>query len=235
MNIAIIPAAGAGQRMGTTRHDELPKQFRSLAGTPVIVHTLRRFEESRTIEQVIVAAAPQSAQMLLELAHKHGLRKLSRVVVGGSSRAESVWRAVQAVRAATANVIAVHDAVRPFVTADEIDRTVLAADKHGAAILSAPVIDTIKECDGGFASFTLARHKLRRALTPQCFRYNILRAAYEKLLASNEAIDSVTDDSQVVERTGVRVAIIDGDARNIKLTMPQDFSLGEILIKQFDQ
>lgn len=239
MNVAIIPAAGTGQRMGATRHDQtsrehLPKQFRLLAGTPVIVHTLRRFEESQTIEQVFVAAAPASAQMLLELAHKHGLSKLSRVVAGGASRAESVWRALQAIRPMTANVVAVHDAVRPFVTADEIDRTVQAASEHGAAILAAPVVDTIKECVGDSVSATLARDKLRRALTPQCFRYDILRSAYEKFFASGEAVDSATDDSQIVERTGVRVSIIEGDARNIKLTLPQDFSLGEILIKQFD-
>lgn len=227
MNIAIVVAAGQGTRMG----GEKPKQFRLLAGLPVIIHTLRRFEDSAAIGDVIaVVPAAERAEFLL-IAGKFGLRKLLRVVAGGHTRTESVWRGLQTIRAATARIVAVHDGVRPFVTPDEIDACVRAANEEGAAILVAPAIDTIKEVtDDGQVIRTLDRAHVRHALTPQCFRYDLLRRAYEE--ARREGIDA-TDCSTLVERLGARVRTIDGDARrNIKITRPEDWALAEILIKE---
>ena len=225
MNIAIIAAAGQGTRMGGKR----AKQFLEIAGVPVIIHTLRRFEQCAAIQEVIVVLPAQDAAGFLSLAGKHGLRKLARVVPGGASRAESVWRGLQSVRAATAEIIAVHDGVRPFVTPDEIERTVRAAQVSGAAILTAPVVETIKEVEDGRIVRTLDRTRLQRALTPQCFRYELLRRAFEN---APELIANATDDSSLVESLGASVAIIEGDARNIKITRPEDIALAEIILKQ---
>jgi 2-C-methyl-D-erythritol 4-phosphate cytidylyltransferase len=126
-------------------------------------------------------------------------------------------------------VVAVHDGVRPFVTVEEIERTVRAAQNAGAAILTAPVVDTIKKVEAGQVLMTLERDGLRRALTPQCFRYELLRRAYEQ---SEDVVNSATDDSSLVERLGVPVAIVEGDARNIKITRPEDIALGEIILKE---
>jgi len=224
MNIAIIAAAGQGTRFGGER----PKQFLELAGVPVIIHTLRRFESCSEIQEVIVALPAQDAAGFLALAGKYGLRKLARVVVGGLTRAESVWRGLQTIRAATAEIIAVHDGVRPFVTPEEIARTVQAARACGAAILTAPVIDTIKEVEKEQVSRTLRRTQLRRALTPQCFSYELLRRAYEQ---SQELLASATDDSSLVESLGVKVSVVEGDARNIKITRAEDIAVGEVLLK----
>src|SRR5947209_1164941 len=220
MNIAIIAAAGQGTRFGGER----PKQFLELAGVPVIIHTLRRFESCSEIQEVIVALPAQDAAGFLALAGKYGLRKLARVVVGGLTRAESVWRGLQTIRAATAEIIAVHDGVRPFVTPEEIARTVQAARACGAATLTAPVIDTIKEVENEHVVRTLRRTRLRRALTPQCFRYDLLRRAYEQ---SPEIVEDATDDSSLVESLGFTVSTIEGDARNIRSRALKTLRLGK--------
>jgi 2-C-methyl-D-erythritol 4-phosphate cytidylyltransferase len=224
MNVAIIVAAGRGERMGAGR----AKQFRELAGVPVVVHAMRRFEECASVGETIAVVPPSEAANFAALAGAHGLRKLSRVVAGGASRTESVWRGLQAVREATAGVVAVHDGVRPFVLPAEIDATVRAAEAAGAAVLAAPATDTIKEVEAGRIARTLQRGRLWRALTPQCFRYELLRRAYERALAEGA---EATDDSALVERLGVEVRVVEGDARNIKLTRPEDFALAEILLK----
>lgn len=206
------------------------KQFRELGGAPVIIQTLRRFESCAEIGEVIVALPPSEAASFLGMAGEYGLRKVARVVPGGATRAESVWRALSAIRSQTAEIIAVHDGARPLVTAQEITRTIEAAREHGAAILAAPVVDTIKEVREGRIVRTIERSRLRRALTPQCFRYSILRRAYEE--RSTAELDEVTDDSALVERLGVEVAVVEGDARNIKITRKEDLALAEILIQQ---
>ncbi len=231
MNVAIIVAAGQGTRAGGTGGGKGAKQFRELAGVPVIIHTLRRFERSATIgECVVVVPAAQSSEFL-KLIEQYQLRKVVRVVPGGATRGDSVWRGLQAVRAATAEIVAVHDGVRPFVAPEEFDETVRAAQAAGAAILAAPTIDTIKEVKDNRVTRTLERAALCRALTPQCFRYDLLRRAYEQASADN--LDA-TDDSALVERLDASVSIVEGSARNIKLTRPEDFALAEILLKEFE-
>jgi 2-C-methyl-D-erythritol 4-phosphate cytidylyltransferase len=227
MNVAIIAAAGQGTRLG----GKLAKQFLELAGVPVIIHTLKRFEQCAAIQEVVVVLPAPDAAGFLQLAGKHGLRKVVRVVPGGATRGQSVWRGLQSVRGATAGIIAVHDGVRPFVTPDEIERTVRAAQRSGAAILTAPAIDTIKEVEDKHVVRTLERTRLRRALTPQCFRYELLCRAFEQ---SPELIASATDDSSLVESLGATVTIVEGDARNIKITRPEDIVLGEILLESLE-
>jgi 2-C-methyl-D-erythritol 4-phosphate cytidylyltransferase len=225
MNVAIVVAAGRGSRVGGAQ----AKQFREISGIPIIIHTLGRFERCATIDEMVVVL-PEGA--LGEFAAKvsaHGLRKQARAVAGGETRAESVWRGLQTLNEKTTNVVAVHDGVRPFVRPDEIDGVVREADASGAAILAAPAVETIKEAEEGAVLRTLERKRLWSAQTPQCFRYELLRRAYELALA--DGLDA-TDDSALVERlSGVAVRIVEGGAHNIKITTPQDFALAEILLK----
>ena len=227
MNVAIIAAAGQGTRMGGNR----AKQFLELAGTPIIIHTLRSFELAEAIQEIILVLPAEDTAGFLAIAERQRLRKLSKIVPGGATRAESVLKGLLAVRPATAEIIAVHDGVRPFVTADEITRTVKAAEVNEAAILAAAMTDTIKEVSNGIVARTLPRTALRRALTPQCFRFELLRRAYEQV----DVLDpELTDESSLLERLGVKVTIVEGSSRNIKITGPEDLALGEVLLKEMN-
>ncbi len=223
MNIAIIAAAGTGSRMASDR----PKQFLQLAGTPIIFHTLKPFELCDSIQEVIVVLSPEESAGFLAQASKQGLRKLTRVVPGGVTRADSVKRGLMAIRSATAEIVAVHDGVRPFVTVEEINETVEAARRDGAAILATRVTDTIKLVDGDTVVETLARRHLRHALTPQCFRYELLRQAYDQADVTDPAL---TDESALVERLGHKVTIVEGSPRNIKITTRRDLQIAEAFL-----
>jgi len=223
MNIAIIAAAGAGTRMASDR----PKQFLLLAGTPVLIHTLKVFEQCDSIQEVIVVLPAEESAGFLSLAGKFGLRKVARVVPGGVTRADSVKRGLSAIRAATAEIVVVHDGVRPFVTVEEIDTVVIAAQTDGAAILVAPVTDTIKQVSDQRVERTLDRGVLRRALTPQCFRYELLRQAYQ---AADVTDASLTDESVLVEKLGIPISVIDGNPRNIKITTVADLAIAEAML-----
>jgi len=227
MNTAIIAAAGSGTRMASNR----PKQFLELAGRPIIFHTLKRFEECDSIHEVIVVLPAEESAGFLSMAGKFGLRKLVKVVPGGATRADSVKRGLLAIRSVTAEIVAVHDGVRPFVTVDEINQTVAAAQQSGAAILVAPVIDTIKEVSDSMIVRTLDRENLRHALTPQCFRYDLLRKAYE-MVDVNDV--SLTDESSLIERLGEEVMFVEGSGRNMKITTQRDLVLAEALLKVVD-
>jgi len=223
MNVAIVVAGGRGVRFGGDR----PKQFRELNGAPIIVHTLRQFELSRQIDQVVVVLPASEVGDFQSIADKFGLSKIARVVAGGETRAQSVRNGLAAID--QAEVLAVHDAVRPLVTPEEIDRVVAAAAESGAAILVAPVSETIKEIAGSRVTRTVARAQLRRALTPQAFQFDILKRAYHDLEELESAGLDVTDDSFLVERLGVAVTIVEGSARNIKITNREDLVMAEAL------
>ncbi len=229
MNAAIIVAAGRGTRAG----GEEPKQFRALGGVPLIIHTLRRFEACAAVDEIVLVAPVAEADSRLA-PYARELRKLTRVVEGSATRAESVGRGLESLGGSgrEIEIVAVHDGVRPFVTPEEIERTMRAAGEKGAAVLCAPVVDTIKVCEEGRIAHTPPRESLRRALTPQCFHYELLRRAHAHARA--EGIDA-TDDSALVEMLGVQVFVVEGDARNIKITRPEDFALAEILLKEGEQ
>lgn len=225
MNIAIIAAAGTGSRMAGDR----PKQFLQLAGSPIIFHTLKPFELCDSIQELIVVLPAAEAAEFLAQAGKRGLRKLARVVPGGATRADSVKRGLMSIRPATAEIVAVHDGVRPFVTVAEIEETVATARRDGAAILATPVTDTIKRVENDLVVETLERGNLRQALTPQCFRYDLLRQAYEQADVNDPAL---TDESSLVERLGHAVTVVAGSPRNIKITTPRDLLIAETFLKE---
>lgn len=224
MNVAIIAAAGQGTRMAGKR----PKQFLELAGTPILIHTLQAFERCDAIHEIIIVLAEEETDGFLSLAGEHGLHKIARVVSGGRTRAESVLRGLQAVDAGAVEIVAVHDGVRPFVTPEEISRTVAAAKPEGAAILVSAPVDTIKEVNAGVVVKTLDRATIRNALTPQCFHHKLLLRAYDRV----DVLDpELTDESSLVERLGVKIAIVEGSPRNIKITRPEDLAIGEAILK----
>ena len=228
MNIAIIAAAGTGTRMASDR----PKQFLLLAGTPIIFHTLKVFEQCESIHEVILVLPAEESAGFVSAAGKYGLRKVARVIPGGATRADSVKRGLMAIRPATVEIVAVHDGVRPFVTVEEIDAVVAAAQTVGAAILVAPVTDTIKQVEDHRVVKTLDRGGLRRALTPQCFRYDVLRQAYQAADATDPA---VTDESVLVEKLGIPVSFVEGNSRNIKITTVEDLAVAEAILDDTDR
>jgi 2-C-methyl-D-erythritol 4-phosphate cytidylyltransferase len=225
MNVAIVVAAGKGTRLGGNR----PKQFLELDGIPVIIRTLRQFERCREIDEVVAVLPAEETAGFQSLAQQFELRKLAHVIGGGETRAQSVQRGLASID--EAEIVAVHDGVRPFVTPEEIDQVVAAARIGGAAILVAPVADTIKDIKDGRVIGTLPRTNLRRALTPQCFRFDLLKRAYDRLLEIQAEGIEVTDDCLLVERLGFEIVAVEGSARNIKITREEDLVLGEALLK----
>jgi 2-C-methyl-D-erythritol 4-phosphate cytidylyltransferase len=224
MNVAIIAAAGQGTRMAGKR----PKQFLELAGTPIIFHTLKAFERCEAINEIIVVVAAVERAWFESRVEDYGVQKIRAVVDGGATRAESVLHGLQAAAERGADIVAVHDAVRPFVTSEEIARTLTAARFGGAAILVSAPVDTIKEIKEARVVRTLRRADLRNALTPQCFTYELLRQAYQAV----DVLDpELTDESSLVERLGVKIAIVEGNGHNIKITRPEDILIGEAILK----
>jgi 2-C-methyl-D-erythritol 4-phosphate cytidylyltransferase len=223
MNTAIIVAAGIGKRFGATK----PKQFLELCGKPVVVHTLLAFENCEAIEEIVLVLSEGEIDNFAEIRANNVFKKLKTVVAGGETRAASVWNGLQAVSPNT-RIVAVHDGARPLVSPEEISRTIKKAKETGAAILVAPVTDTIKEIADDKIVGTIERTRLRRALTPQCFRVELLRRAFKEFADLDEI---ATDESFLVERLGVAVSIVEGSGRNIKITVPEDLTLAEALLK----
>lgn len=223
-NTAIIVAAGEGKRFG----GEVPKQFLQIAGKPLVIHTIRRFEDCPEIDEIILLLPPTRAKDFSRLCGNHNFKKLSKILSGGKTRAASVRNGLSEINPETAGIIAVHDGARPLVSVVEISTTIKRAKETGAACLVAPVNDTIKEISGDKILRTINRSSLRRALTPQCFRYNILRRAFEE----NDFGENATDESFLVEKIGVEVSIVEGSAKNIKVTHPEDFAIAEIFLKE---
>lgn len=226
MNTAIIVAAGSGKRFGGDK----PKQFLEIFGKPVVVYTLERFESCPQINEIILVLPFAEIEKFSTVAAKYNLKKLTKIVAGGETRHASVLNGLGAVDAERCEIVAVHDGARPLVGVEEISRTVERARETGAACLVAEVTDTIKEIENGAVVRTVERANLRRALTPQAFRFEILKRAFE----SNEANEAATDESSLVEQSGVKVSIVEGSARNIKITRFEDLILAERLLQEFE-
>jgi 2-C-methyl-D-erythritol 4-phosphate cytidylyltransferase len=223
VNTAIIVAAGSGTRFNS----EKPKQFVEINGKPLIAHTIERFEAAESVDSIVLVIARDSIDEFQTIVEKFKLQKVSKVVEGGATRAESVRNGLGMVRNETA-VVAVHDGARPLVTPEEIDATISKAAEFGAACLVAPVTDTIKTIRGGEIAATLDRTHLRRALTPQAFRIEVLRAAFEAVALD----ESVSDECYLVEKLGHPISIIEGSSRNIKITHPDDLLIAQRFLER---
>jgi 2-C-methyl-D-erythritol 4-phosphate cytidylyltransferase len=224
MNTAIIVAAGEGTRFGGER----PKQFAEILGKPVLIHSIERFEKNELIDEIVVVLADREVREFSNAAERYGLRKLASIVAGGRTRAESVLNGLAVVRAEDAGIVAIHDGARPVVPQSDITNAVRSAERSGAACLVAPIADTVKETNDGLITGTVDRRTLRRALTPQCFRYEVIKDAFEQIGPG----DLVTDDSGLVEAAGGDVAAVSGSPLNIKITFGHDLQAAELFLKQ---
>jgi 2-C-methyl-D-erythritol 4-phosphate cytidylyltransferase len=211
----IIPAAGAGTRMGA----QTPKQFLRLPTAPILVATVRHFARHRSVDRIVVVAPADRLARAERLLRPLGGRTTIQVVAGGRERQDSVALGIDALGSPCAPVIVVHDAVRPFITSALIDAVVAAALEHGAAICALPVRETIKRVRDGFVEATVDRAPLWSVQTPQAFRAELLREAHDK--ARRDGIRG-TDDAMLVERLGPRVRVIPGLEQNLKITTAAD-------------
>ncbi len=221
MNTAIIVAAGSGQRFSS----DIPKQFVEIGGKPIILHSIERFADCENVSEIIVVLSSDEVDRFSERLNSNLVEKVAKIVAGGSTRAESVLAGLNAADPRT-EIVAVHDGARPMITDDEIKRVIDAAAESGAACLTAPVTDTIKIVEDGWITHTVDRRMLRRAMTPQAFKYSILREAFEGV----DLTDQVTDECYLVEKLGYRIASVPGGTRNIKITHPEDLELAKAFL-----
>jgi len=228
--VAIVPAAGFGTRMGA----ELPKQFLELDGMPLLIFTLRRLAACPAITEFFVATRGDIASLQDKIS-KAALGRPARVVQGGDTRQQSVANALAEVDSGT-EIVVVHDAVRPFVTPEQVGRVIAEARTRGAAILGIPAIDTVKEVkraslpeDVALISATIPRERIVLAQTPQVFSYTLLRDAFRK---AQEDDFTGSDEAALVERFGHDVFVVLGSERNLKITRPADMDLARFYLEQ---
>jgi 2-C-methyl-D-erythritol 4-phosphate cytidylyltransferase len=225
----ILPAAGLGTRMraaaestGTSR-----KQFMLLEGVPILIHTVRKFVASHHVSEIVVALRPEDIPWVEEMIAHEKFSKPVRCVKGGETRQESVANALASL-AADVELVAVHDAVRPFVSQDIISAVILEAAHHGAAIAGIVPVDTVKQVHRHVVRGTLNRDRLVLAQTPQVFRAGVLRQAFAR---AREDGFIGTDESSLVERLEtVEIRVVPGSDRNIKITRPSDMELAELFL-----
>lgn len=218
---AVIVAAGTASRMGG-----IDKVMANLGGEPMIQRTVRTFQECDAIREIVIVTRSDLIVPVMDLCH--GFEKVRAVIVGGTSRQESVERGLGALSSKT-ELVAVQDGARPLITWQVIDRTVRAANSYGAAAPAIPVKDTIKVVRGGIVTDTPDRSSLQAVQTPQVFDLDLLKAALEQA-ARDKAL--VTDDCSAVERLGMSVKIVEGDERNIKVTTPLDLKIAELFLEE---
>ena len=248
--IVIIPAAGLGTRMAPmssaldakNKKPHPSKQFTELAGTPILIHTLRKFAAVKEIDEIWIALRENeidgfrkrlAQEKLEEKAEQKTPLASARIelVVGGEHRQESVEHALNAISAAPDDIILVHDAVRPLVTAEIIRDVIAAAKKYGAAIAGLPAVDTVKQvertAEGALIKSTIPRASVVLAQTPQGFLYRVIKKAFDE--ASTDGFMG-TDEASLAERSGHEVAVVMGSPRNLKITSPGDMELAEFYL-----
>ncbi len=214
--VALVPAGGAGARMGAGR----PKQYLPLGGAPIVVRTLRALARSRAVHGLILAVPEARLDATRRLLRRCRVPRVLQVVAGGAERQESVWRALQAAPADT-ELVLVHDAVRPFVDARLVEAVIAAAARTGAATCALPARETVKRVRDGLVEATVDRDGLWLVQTPQAFRADLLREAHA---AARRDGFAGTDDAALVERLGKPVAVVPGLRQNVKITTPEDLA-----------
>ena len=236
MKVAVIlPAAGLGTRMGKNSAEKAGtsrKQFMLLEGSPILLHTVRKFAASPRVAQIVVAVRLEDLQWVGGLLAREFPGPRVQVVVGGDSRQESVQNALKLVEPDT-DLVAVHDAVRPFIDLETMNKVFDEAAETGAAIVGVPAVDTVKQVIRGTSHVriraTLPREKLVMAQTPQVFRHELLVRAFQ---AARDDGFVGTDESSMVERLDVEVSVVPGSDRNIKITKPGDMELANLFLRE---
>lgn len=218
---AVIVAAGSASRMGG-----IDKVMAPLGGEPMVVKSIRAFQECDAVREIVVVTRPDLIVPITSLCS--GFDKVTAVVAGGKDRPASVALGLNAL-SAKVTLAAIHDGARPLVSWQVIDRTVRAAHTYGAAAPAIPVKDTVKVVQGGIVKETPERKNLYAVQTPQVFDFDLLRGALKKA-ASDKA--EITDDCSAVERLGMSVKIVEGDERNLKITTPMDLAVAKMLLEE---
>jgi 2-C-methyl-D-erythritol 4-phosphate cytidylyltransferase len=228
---AILPAAGLGTRMGA----ETPKQFLELDGVPIVVLSLRSIASCEFVTDIIVATRGDEVERLEKRIRDEKFKQSVRVVRGGDSRQDSVAQALQLVSNDT-EIVLVHDAVRPFVTHDQITRVIEEARKCRAAILGIPAMDTVKEVkraslpeDVALITATIPRERIVLAQTPQAFSTKLLKEAFARAQADGV---NASDEAGLIERLGYDVHVVLGSERNMKITKPADMELSRFYLER---
>ncbi|GAF22562.1 2-C-methyl-D-erythritol 4-phosphate cytidylyltransferase [Bacillus sp. JCM 19047] len=219
---AIVLAAGQGKRMNAGYNKQLIK----LNAIPLIVHSLRLFEQDIRCKGIILVVSEEERKTMQHLVQSFTLQKIEQIVIGGKERQDSVYAALEAMEPAT--IVLIHDGARPFVSQKVIHGVAAEAAKQGGAIAAVPVKDTIKKVTEGAVRETVQRTHLWAAQTPQGFQYDLIVDAHRQAKAVNEL---GTDDASLLERQGKRVAIVESDYLNIKLTTAEDLLFAETIIK----
>ncbi len=225
--IALIPAAGAGKRMGSS----INKQYLLLDEKPILVHTLKLFENSGFIDEIyLIVPENEIDYCRKEVVERYEFNKVKQIVAGGAERQHSVLNGLRAIKNAEPDdIILIHDGVRPFVSPEIIQRSVEIALAHKSALVAVPVKDTVKIARDGFAISSPPRATLWLAQTPQAFCFSTILAAHESAAAEGFI---GTDDASLLERVGEKSHIVVGDYRNIKITTPEDLILAETFISE---
>lgn len=223
--IAIIVASGSGNRMKS----EVPKQFLSIGGVPILVRTVNKFLSIKACN-VIVALSKDGFELWKSYCSKHFMdNERVRLVQGGETRFQSVKNAISSIEVED-GIVAIHDGVRPFVSPEIISQSFLLAEKSGSAITCVDSKDSVRVVDKYGKNKSLNRNTVKLIQTPQTFRLPLLKKAFE-----TEFQDSFTDDASVVEASGECIYLMEGTYTNIKITTPEDLALGEIILKEFEQ
>jgi 2-C-methyl-D-erythritol 4-phosphate cytidylyltransferase len=208
-----------------------PKQFVTISGVPVLIHSLRAFAAVERVTAILVAVRAQEVERVESLVHLYDLDGKVRVVEGGENRQGSVANALATLDCADDDIVLVHDAVRPLIDPATIDRTIDAIEKSGAAIVGVAAVDTIKQVErtahGAIVTSTVPRELVVHAQTPQGAKFNLLKRAFDEAAADEFA---GTDESSLLERAGITVAVVAGSARNFKITQPGDLELAEFYL-----
>lgn len=221
--VAIIAAGGKGTRMGL----DFNKIFLTIENKPVLAHTLDVFENSDCIDSIILVCSNNDMPICKEIVQQFGFAKIKSVVEGGSTRQESVRKGLNAI-SSPCDVVVVHDAARPLVTEEMLEKTIDEAYKTGAASVGVTPVDTVKNVCGNTILETVDRNSLILIQTPQAFKHDILVTAHENARKNHQL---VTDDCALCELINQKVTVVQGSKSNIKLTTPEDYALISAYIK----
>lgn len=223
--VAVIVSAGKGQRFMNGKK----KQFYFLADKPILAHTLDKFETCPLVHSILLVVGQDDMDYCLkEIVEKYQYQKISQIVPGGKRRQESVKNGIEAL-AKDAEIVVIHDGVRPFVTREMIEESIYSAQRFGAVVMAMPVKDTIKMAHAnGTVLQTLDRESLWQIQTPQTFQAHVIKEAYQK--ATEDGFVG-TDDASLVERMGIKVHILPGSYTNIKITTPEDLILANLFLR----
>lgn len=223
---AVVLAGGQGKRM----QSKVQKQYMLLSGKPLIVYALDAFEKSPVDKIVLVTGAGEEDYVQETIVNAYGFSKVSAVVAGGKERYHSVYEGLKQLE--DCEYVLIHDGARPMVTEEIIERAIAGARQYCACVVGMPVKDTIKMADEDeFAEITPDRSRLWQVQTPQAFSYELVRAAYDEIMADPALQSGITDDAMVVEsRTDCKVKLVKGSYENLKVTTPEDLLLAEALL-----